>query len=140
MTYKNLDKQRIEELVENMARPIENAPAHQIIGTDGLGWYQQVGHVHDSHSNKANLAELRLKLRHKITAQIDSHKDRPQQKLFKMLELAIIRSDKSLFQLAALVGMKPSEGLYEKIKSILVDEDNLLDAKSPLWKLMGVND
>jgi len=56
-----------------------------------------------------------------------------------MLELAIVRSDTSLVRLADLVGMKPSDGLYEKMKLILVEEDNLLDSKSPLWKLLGVN-
>lgn len=140
MTNRDSDKHRIKELLGNRAKPIESAPTHQIIGTDGLGWYQQVGHDHDIKSNKADLAELRSLLRMKIAAQIEAHKDRPQQKLFKMLELAIVRSDTSLFRLADIVGVKPSQGLYAKIKCIIVDEDSQLDSKSPLWKLLGVND
>lgn len=140
MTNGDSDKQGIEELLENMVKPIESAPTHQIIGTDGLGWYQQVGHVHDNQSNKADLAELRARLRLKIVAQIQAHKDRPQQKLFKLLELAIVRSDTALFRLADIVGVKPSQGLYAKVKKIIVDEDSQLDSKSPLWKLLGVND
>jgi len=140
MKNKDSDKLHIEKLLENMSRPIENAPTHQIIGTDGSGWYQQVGHIHDKHSNKADLAEIRALLRQKIAVQIEAHKNRPQQKLFKMLELAIVRSDKSLFRLAEIVGVKPSQGLYEQIKTIIVDEDDRLDSNSPLWKLLGVND
>jgi len=139
MKNQDSDKDSVAELLKNMARPIESAPAHQMIGTDGLGWYQQVGHIHDIHANRADLAKLRLKRRQKICAQIEAHQNKPQQKLFKMLELAIVRSDTSLVRLADLVGMKPSDGLYEKMKLILVEEDNLLDSKSPLWKLLGVN-
>ena len=76
--YPVAQRQALQAAAENMARPIENAPAHQIIGTDGLGWYQQVGHVHDNHSNKANFAEIRARLCLKIVAQIEAHKDRPQ--------------------------------------------------------------
>ena len=128
---------RIRELREDATRPVENAPPYQIVGTDGHGWHQQVGHVHDVHANKSALAELRQQMREKITSQIEVHKDRPQAGLFRMLELAIIRSDSAVFRSAELVGVKPSDGLYEKIKTILVATDEL-EPKSRLWTLMGV--
>ena len=140
MTISELDSLRIEKLRENMAMPIENAPTHQIIGTDGSGWYQQVRHEHDKHSNKSDLAEIRALLRQKIAAQIEAHKNRPQQELFRMLELAIVRSDKSLFRLVDIVGVNPSHGLYEQIMKIIVDEDSQIDSRSLPWKLLGVND
>lgn len=133
----NTTNKRIKELHENTYRPVENAPDHQIIGTDGSGWYQQVGHDHDRRSNSADLAELRTHMRQKIASQLNNHKNRPQIGLFRMLELAIVRSDWVVFRTVELVGVKPSNGLYEKIKEILVTEDNL-DPNSELWKLFGV--
>lgn len=130
--------QRIKELLENVSKPVEDAPAYQIVGLDGSGWHQQVGHDHDVHSNKADLAELRQQTRKKISSQIKAHNGRPQLGLFKMLEVAIVRSDSAVFRSVELVGVKPSEGLYEKIKAILVAEDDL-DPKSPLWELLGVS-
>jgi hypothetical protein len=129
---------RIKELRGNVTRPVESAPAYQIIGLDGSGWYQQVGHDHDAHSNKADLAELREQMREKIAWQRKAHNGRPQLGLFNMLELAIVRSDSAVFRCVDLMGVKPSDGLYEKIKAILVAEDDL-DPMSPLWKLLGVS-
>lgn len=111
------------ELLEDFARPVEDAPTHQIIGTDGAGWYQLVGHVHDVHAKKSALAELRQQIRERISSQIEVHKSRPEAALFKALELAIIRSDSAVFRTAELFGIKPSSGLYGKIAAILVAEN-----------------
>lgn len=135
---KDSTNRRIRELSDEAIKPVENAPPYQIIGTDGAGWYQQVGHVHDVHANKSALAELRQQMREKIAFQIEVHKDRPQAGLFRMLELAIIRSDSAVFRSAELVGVKPSDGLYENIKAVLVATDEL-DPNSRLWTLMGVS-
>ena len=129
---------RIRELSVDATKPVENAPSYQIIGTDGAGWYQQVGHMHDVHANKSALAKLRQQMREKIAAQIEVHKGRPQAGLFRMLELAIVQNDSAVFRSAELVGVKPSDGLYEKIKAILVATDEL-DPNSRLWTLMGVS-
>lgn len=130
--------QRIGQLLGATSRPVEDAPEYQIIGTDGSGWYQQVGHDHDVHANKAMQAELRQQMRQKVASQLKAHHDRPQAGLFRMLELAIVRSDSAVLRATKLVGLKPSDGLYEKIKEILVAEDNL-DPKSELWTLLGVS-
>ena len=127
----------LRELRESATRPIEDAPEHQIIGTDGSGWYKQVGHEHDVRSNKSSLAELRQQLRERITSQIAVHKNRPQAGLLKMLELTLVRSDSAVFRSADLVGVKPSDGLYTKVKAILVVEDEL-DPNSELWALLGI--
>ncbi len=129
---------RIKELREGTAKPIENAPGHQIVGTDGSGWYQQVGHDHDVHSVKADSAELRQELHQKIALQIQLHRNKPQRGLFLKLDLAVARSDSAMFRASELVGVKPSAGLYERIKEILVTEEDL-DPNSELWKLWGVN-
>lgn len=126
------------ELREDTTRPVEDAPAHQIINTDGAGWYQHLGHVHDVRANQSAFAELRQQIREKIASQIEVHKNRPQAGLFRMLELAIVRSDSAVFRSAELAGVKPSDGLYEKIKAILVVEDEL-DPKSELWTLFGIS-
>ena len=71
-------------------------------------------------------------------AHIDSLGDKPQRGLLKKLELAIIRSDSALMDTARLVGVKPSCGLYTKIKEILVVEEDL-DPHTDLWRLLGVD-
>lgn len=133
----NSTKMHIDELCKGATRTVESAPAYQIVGSDGSGWYQQVGHDHDVKAQKADVAELRLQLRQKIASQLELHKDRPQAGLFRMLELAVVRSDSAVFRSAELVGFKPSNGLYYKIKEILVAEDGL-DPKSELWTLLGI--
>ena len=130
------NNQSIKQLREATDRPVESPPGYHIVGRDGAGWYQAVGHNHDVHSNKAMMAELRQQVRQKVVSQLKAHHDRPQAGLFRMLELAIVRSDSAVLRTSALVGLKPSDGLYEKIKEILVAEDNL-DPKSELWMLLG---
>lgn len=128
----------IKHLVDGCFQQVEDAPEHQLIGVDGAGWFQQVGHDHDARANKSNLEELRRQIRLKIAAHIDSLGDKPQRGLLKKLELAIIRSDSALMDTARLVGVKPSCGLYTKIKEILVVEENL-DPHTDLWRLLGVD-
>ena len=62
-------------------------------------------------------------MRERIASQIEVHKGRPQAELFRQLELAVVRSDSAVFQCMKLDGVKPSDGLYEKIKAILIAED-----------------
>ena len=61
-----------------------------------------------------------------------------QRGLLRKLELSVVRSDKALFDTAKLIGVKPSDGLYKRIKAILVEAEGL-DPESVLWRLLGVD-
>lgn len=128
----------IKQLVDDSFRQVENAPRHQLVGIDGAGWFQQVGHDHDSRANKSSLEELRNQMRLRIVNLMHSPACKRQHGLLRKLELAVVRSDKALLDTVKLVGVRPSEGLYIRIKDILIEAENL-DPDSDLWRLLGVD-
>lgn len=128
----------IRHLIDSCSAAIEIAPVVQIVGGNGQDWYQQVGHDHDFHANRSSLEELRNQIRSRIVNLSKSPGALRQRGLLRKLELSVVRSNKALFDTAKLIGVKPSDGLYKRIKVILVEAENL-DPESELWLLLGVD-
>ncbi|NML85775.1 hypothetical protein [Polaromonas sp.] len=138
MTSPPSELNSINQLVAGSFRPVEFAPRSHLVGIDGKGWFQKVGEDHDLRANKSSLEELRNQIRCRIVTLIDSPGAKRQRKLLRMLELAVIRSDKALLDAVKLVGVTPSGGLYKQIKEILVEAEGL-DPDSDLWRLLSVD-
>lgn len=90
-----------------------------IIG-DGVSWFNEVSSEHEKSEKKSHLISERdntlsriRKYRTKIAN--ESHKE-----LLKKLEIIIVSSDEALFETRQLFGLKPSDGLFEKISGILI--------------------
>lgn len=132
------DLNSISQLIDDFSRAVENAPTHQLVGTDGKGWFQQVGHDHDKHAKSSGLEELRNQIRSRIVNLMNSPGATRQRGLLRKLELSVVGSDKALLDTAKLIGVKPSSGLYKRIKEILVETEGL-DPDSDLWRLLGVD-
>ena len=119
MTAPNLSEiDSIQQLIDDFSRAVESAPTHQVVRTNGAGWFQQVGHDHDLHANRSGLEELRKQIRLRIVNLMKSPGATRQRGLLKKLELSVVRSDKALRDTAKLIGVKPSDGLYKRIKEI----------------------
>lgn len=116
----------IKQLVEASFREVESAPRQHLVGTDGAGWFQQVGHDHDSCANRSSLEELRNRIRTRIKTLIDSPGAKHQRELLRKLELAVIKSDRALLETAELVGIKPRWGLYKRIEEIVVEAERMM--------------
>lgn len=128
----------INQLIDDSFRAVEDAPTFQFVGTDGAGWFQQVGHDHDKHAKTSSLEELRIQIRLRIVNLMESPGAMRQRGLLRKLELSVVGSDKALRDTAKLIGVKPSGGLYKRIKEILVETEGL-DPDSDLWRLLGVD-
>jgi hypothetical protein len=114
------DNKRIMQLLEEYGLPVEAAPYPYQIGDGGVSLKKKIGNEHDRARRKNCLMELRKA----VIAKIKSYKSRSQNNqhllLLENLEETINTSNDALIWTAKeIVGVRPSEGLFEKIALVL---------------------
>ena len=93
----------------------------QFVGKDGAGWFEEVGRVHDNRIIDSDARSRYEHTKQRIDKYLLVSKDVEHIKLLRALQLVIARDEASLEKAQALNGVRPANGLFEKIKQI-VDE------------------
>lgn len=93
-------------------------PGLHVVG-DGQDWFKAVGEVHDWREGRSLLATNREDVLARINTHLAAVSDKDLVRLLRDLELVAVRSDEALAEIAALNGVRPSQGLYARMRAIL---------------------
>ena len=104
-------------LLDEALLPFANRPGVYLIG-DNRSWLEEVGYAFDVHRRDDGLKEIQIRLDRKLQKLLQVADDDKRPTIRKM-RLAIVRSNDVLIKLALLVGLKPSEGLYDEFSKIV---------------------
>ena len=106
----------ILSLLDEIFSPVEPRPKNYLIG-DGKSWIQEVGNNFDKRRRINDFIEIRNKLNQKLD-RLTKRCYGEQKTVIRKIQLVIAKSDDALVEVALLVGLRPSEGLYAKFKDI----------------------
>lgn len=94
-------------------------PGIHVVG-NGQDWFKAVGAVHEERASRDELCRQREDVRSRLNLYMGRVSDTKLISLLRALEIAAIRSDEALTEVAALKGLRPSQGLFNAMEAILL--------------------
>lgn len=114
------EKDRIADLLRDCTGQI-TPRASQFLIEDPEAWYQNLSNDFDRSRKRNSLIELRKVLSIRLERYINETTGKVDYEkivLLKKIRLLVENSDRALIEVAAFVGMKPSEGLFDFLSII----------------------